>query len=194
MLRAFGFSALWCDLIFRNIANCWYSIAWDGELYGHFKSNRGVRQGDPLSPSLFILAMEYFSRSLNHAVENKKICAYKTKGYICDIHHLLYADDLLIFLNGHKNSIRHLLTLIGKFYGASGQMLNPAKSKVFFSDKISEVRRKDILEITNFKADKFPVSYLGAPIFDSRTKASYFKHLEDVVRSKIAGWAKKIYQ
>ncbi|KAL9676641.1 hypothetical protein QQ045_004857 [Rhodiola kirilowii] len=65
MLRALGFSELWCDLIYRNISNCWYSISWDGNIYGHFKSNRGVHQGDPLSPSLSILAMEYFSQSLN---------------------------------------------------------------------------------------------------------------------------------
>ncbi|KAL9691264.1 hypothetical protein QQ045_011684 [Rhodiola kirilowii] len=105
VLGAFGFSELWCDLIFRNIANYWYSIAWEGDLCGHFKSSRGVRQGDPLSTSLFILAMEYFSQSLNQAVASKKIHAYKTKGCNNNIHHLLYADDMLIFSNGHKNSI-----------------------------------------------------------------------------------------
>ncbi|KAL9666406.1 hypothetical protein QQ045_000737 [Rhodiola kirilowii] len=97
MLRAFGFSEQWCDLIYRNIANSWYSISWDGEYFGHFKSNRGVRQEDPLSPSLFILAMEYFSQSLNQAVRSRTLMTYKAKGSKIGIHHLLYVDDMLIF-------------------------------------------------------------------------------------------------
>ncbi|KAL9683091.1 hypothetical protein QQ045_014906 [Rhodiola kirilowii] len=97
ILRAFGFSEQWCDLIYRNIANCWYSISWDGEQFGNFKSNRGVCQEDPLSPSLFILAMEYFSQVLNQAVRSKKIKMYKAKGSKLGIHHLLYEDDMLIF-------------------------------------------------------------------------------------------------
>ncbi|KAL9659167.1 hypothetical protein QQ045_024031 [Rhodiola kirilowii] len=97
---------------------------------------------------------------------------------------------MLIFTNGHKNSIKNLLKLIDKFCNASGQMLNPAKSKVFFSDKISGVRRTVILDVTKFKQDKFPAIYLGAPIFPGRSKIIYFKHLEEVVKGKISGWAK----
>ncbi|KAL9690308.1 hypothetical protein QQ045_010705 [Rhodiola kirilowii] len=69
-------------------------------------------------------------------------------------------------------------------------MLNPAKSKIFFSDSVNEGRRAAILELTNFKEGKFPVMYLSAPIFPGRAKVIYFKHLEDVVKGKIAGWTK----
>ncbi|KAL9685749.1 hypothetical protein QQ045_023201 [Rhodiola kirilowii] len=58
MMAAMGFSENWIDLIYRNISNCWYSVLWNGSSYGYFKSNKGVWQGDPLSPSLFILGME----------------------------------------------------------------------------------------------------------------------------------------
>ncbi|KAL9687375.1 hypothetical protein QQ045_031776 [Rhodiola kirilowii] len=148
MLRALGFSELWCDLIYRNISNCWYSISWDGNTYGHFKSNRGVLQGDPLSPSLFILVMEYFSQSLNQVMVTRKVQPYKTKGCRLCFHHLLYADDMLVFSNGHKNSIKQLLHVISDFCEASGQMLNREKSKVFFSEHIKEERRKATLEIS----------------------------------------------
>ncbi|KAL9685919.1 hypothetical protein QQ045_023373 [Rhodiola kirilowii] len=190
MLRFFGFCEQWCDLIYRNISNCWYSVAWDGDCFGHFKSNRGVRQGDPLSPSLFILAMEYFSQSLNQTMLSRKIQAYRTKGCKLTFHHLLYADDMLVFSNGHKNSIRRLQRVINGFCDASGQMLNPDKSKVYFSSHINEERRKALLEITKFSEGNFPVNYLGAPLFAGRARVSYFKHLEDVVRTKISSWAK----
>ncbi|KAL9678490.1 hypothetical protein QQ045_016334 [Rhodiola kirilowii] len=101
MMAAMGFSESWIDLIYRNISNCWYSVLWNGSSYGYFKSNKGVRQGDPLSPSLFIRGMEYLSRLINEAVRKGKLMAYKTKGCRNPFHHLMYADDLLIFSNGH---------------------------------------------------------------------------------------------
>ncbi|KAL9686221.1 hypothetical protein QQ045_023676 [Rhodiola kirilowii] len=190
MMRAYGFSERWCDLVYRNISNCWYSICWDGNMYGHFKSNRGVRQGDPLSPSLFILAMEFFSKSLNSAVSMGKIRPYRTKGCRPQIHHLLYADDLLIFTNGHKNSVANLLEVVNNFCKLSGQLLNPEKSMIYFADNIPSERRKNILDLTKFSEGIFPVDYLGAPLFPGRAKLSYFKHLEEVVKTKIASWAK----
>ncbi|KAL9688250.1 hypothetical protein QQ045_032669 [Rhodiola kirilowii] len=65
---SFGFSETWCDLVSRCVSNCFYSVKWDGKLFGYFKSSRGIRQGDPLSPRLFVIAMEWFSRVLNVAV------------------------------------------------------------------------------------------------------------------------------
>ncbi|KAL9662345.1 hypothetical protein QQ045_027178 [Rhodiola kirilowii] len=59
--RAFGFSETWCDLIFRCISNCYYSVRWDGKNFGFFKSMCGVRQGDPLYPGLFVIAMEWLN-------------------------------------------------------------------------------------------------------------------------------------
>ncbi|CAM8972466.1 unnamed protein product [Rhodiola kirilowii] len=71
VLRAFGFSHKWCDLIFRNISNIWYSTLWQGKPFGFFKSNRGVREGDPLSPSLFILTIEVLTRMINKAMQQR---------------------------------------------------------------------------------------------------------------------------
>ncbi|KAL9673369.1 hypothetical protein QQ045_029625 [Rhodiola kirilowii] len=73
MLRHLRFNENWCDLIFRCISNCWYSVLWGGKMHGYFKSSQGVRQGDPLSPSLFLVAVEYFSRKLNLAVDKGEL-------------------------------------------------------------------------------------------------------------------------
>ncbi|CAM8940592.1 unnamed protein product [Rhodiola kirilowii] len=190
VFRAFGFAERWCDLIFRNISNCWYSVAWGGKDFGFFKSNRGVRQGDPLSPSLFVIAMEYFSRMINNAVLSKTIRPYQTKGNSTLVHHLMYADDLLIFSNDHKGSIAKLLGIITKFCCMSGQQLNPVKSRVFFSKFINDARRKELIKSTKFTAGQFPTKYLGAPLFPGRPKISYFQHMEETIRGRIAEWYK----
>ncbi|KAL9667689.1 hypothetical protein QQ045_002053 [Rhodiola kirilowii] len=190
MMAAMGFSEKWIDLIYRNISNCSYSVLWNGSSYGFFKSNKGVRQGDPLSPSLFILGMEYFSRLINDAIRKGNLIAYKIKGCSAPVHHLMYADDLLIFTNGHTRSVNNLMKIINKFCEFSGQKINSEKSRVFFSKLIGLERKKNILQYTKFTEGSFPTRYLGAPLFPGRSKISYFKYLEDTIRSKISGWAK----
>lgn len=59
------FLEVFIDIIWRFLANNWYSILLTGQPYSFFHSTRGVKQGDPLSPALFILSTETVSRELN---------------------------------------------------------------------------------------------------------------------------------
>ncbi|KAL9680090.1 hypothetical protein QQ045_017966 [Rhodiola kirilowii] len=192
MLKALGFNQKWCDLIYHNISNCGYSVLWDGSPFGHFKSNQGVRQGDPLSPSLFIICMEAFSRMLHHQVATNRIYPYFVKVGALVVNHLLYADDMLIFTNGSKVSIYRLLALIHTFCLHSGQLLNASKSIIFFYNNIPHVRCRTLLSIANFSPGAFPTTYLGAPLFPGRVKIEYFQALEDKVHACINGWTRNL--
>jgi len=70
VLKKIGFNNDWIDLIWRNISNVWYSIIINGTRHGFFTSTQGLKQGDPISPSLFIIAAEVLSRSLNSLVHH----------------------------------------------------------------------------------------------------------------------------
>ncbi|KAL9667161.1 hypothetical protein QQ045_001510 [Rhodiola kirilowii] len=188
ILRKLGFQETWCDLIYRCISNCWYTVRWGGSSYGFFKSYQGVPQCDPLSPSLFIIAMEGFSRSLNASVSRRTILPFNTNCRHVLITHLLYADDLLLFTNGSKRSISNLLQLIEDFSKASGQSLNPSKSLIFFSKLIPPAQKTELLRITRFLEGTFPVFYLGSPLFNGMAKIEYFIYLIDRVRNRVEGW------
>lgn len=72
-------------------------------MYGFFKSSRGLRQGDPLSPGLFLLAEEVLSRVLRKIFEDGSLGFYRGGRSFLPVSHLLFADDTLIFLNANKS-------------------------------------------------------------------------------------------
>ncbi|KAL9688836.1 hypothetical protein QQ045_033260 [Rhodiola kirilowii] len=135
--------------------------------------------------------MEFFSREFKAAIQNGVVHPYICPGGPPPMQHLLYADDMVVFSNGRKNSVRKLVDIIQSFWSTSGQMLNPDKSCIFFSTSIKETHRTSLLELTGFKSGIFPTTNLGALLFPGRPKIEYFKHLEECIKTKISGWTKR---
>nr|XP_016494758.1 PREDICTED: uncharacterized protein LOC107813948 [Nicotiana tabacum] len=76
MLRKIGFSEHFINMVWNLMSNNWYSVLVNGQSSGFFKLTRGVKQGDPLSPALFILSAEVLSRSLNKLFEDKSFVGF----------------------------------------------------------------------------------------------------------------------
>jgi hypothetical protein len=94
-----------------------------------FKPGRGLRHGCPLSPLLFLLIVKGLSRLLKEASENgsfKGICI----GLACNITHLLFMDDIMIFCEGSRRIVKKFKNILDLFYKATSMIINLDKSTI----------------------------------------------------------------
>ena len=108
----------------------------NGVSVGFFKSSRGVRQEDLLSPGLFILGAEVLSLSLNKLLENRDFKCFSVPRGCPKITHLSYADDVIIFLSACPSSLWCVMQTIGWYEEVSGQQINVQKSDFLVHDKL----------------------------------------------------------
>ena len=96
-MRRLGFHDRWVDLIMVCVQTVTYSVLINGVPHGHIKPTRGIRQGDPLSPYLFILCVKGLSNILHEAEREGKITGLPIAKGGTKINHLLFVDDSLLF-------------------------------------------------------------------------------------------------
>ncbi|CAA7397126.1 unnamed protein product [Spirodela intermedia] len=188
VLRCFRFTDDFIDLVDACVRENHFSLLVNGSSTPFFTATRGLRQGDPLSPTLFILVEEVLSRSLTRAINQGLIRPYYSKRGCPIISHSLFADDAILFLNGCETSIRGLMSIISRYERAAGQLVNASKSSftVGPSTPIGTIRR--IQGLIGFSRGHLPFDYLGCPIFLGRRRIHYFDALVGKLRKKLAGW------
>lgn len=121
-LTQFGFSNAWCDRIMNCVSSTSFSLLINGSPYGHFRASKGIRQGDPLSPYIFILCMEPFIRNLNCLARNPKSNVGLLSSPRGDrISNLVFADDCLIFARATTVAAKNINTVLDIFSKVSGQ-------------------------------------------------------------------------
>ncbi|XP_075080159.1 uncharacterized protein LOC142165521 [Nicotiana tabacum] len=177
VLRKMGFTERLIGIVFGLVSNNWYSILINGQAHGFFKSSRGIKQGDHVSPTLFILAAEALSRGLNALHTNLYFCGFGMPKWSPKINHLAYADDMIIFSSSDKTYLILIMQVLKAYENASGQLVNKTKSAVYLHhltnlEVVSKVER-----ITGIHRNDFPIIYLGCPIFYARRKLEFYKPL-----------------
>jgi hypothetical protein len=97
ILLKFGFHQKWVNQVMACVTSVSFSVRVNGELTDSFKPTRGLREGDPLSPYLFLFVAEGLTKILQKAVYNQELQDLKCCRGAPDISHLLFADDSLLF-------------------------------------------------------------------------------------------------
>ncbi|XP_074299688.1 secreted RxLR effector protein 78-like [Silene latifolia] len=133
MMIALNFPGQFIGLVMESVRTATYSLVLNGDMFGFFKGKKGLRQGDPLSPLLFTIAMEYLSRVLTYVTDTMKF-KYHPLCAPLKLSHLTFADDLLLFSRGDVASIMVLLRDFATFFKASGLLMSPSKTSAYLME------------------------------------------------------------
>lgn len=186
MIQSLGFPQQFCNWIMECVSTASFSIVLNGSIYGHFNGQRGIRQGDPLSPYLFVLCMEYLSRDLKGLTNDASFHMHPACTHD-HITHLAFADDILLFCRGDMSSIRGLMKCLDHFHSVSGLLINKDKSALF-SAGMSPHAVQEAVTLSGFGLGELPFRYLGVPLLASRLNVCHYAPLINQITNLTQGW------
>jgi mannosylglycoprotein endo-beta-mannosidase len=188
VLQHLGFPSKFWDSISALLKTSTSRVLLNGVAGDPIKHGRGLRQGDPLSPFLFVLAIDPLHHILCKATNQGHL--HKLRGRAPTVRTSLYADDAAFFVKPIKSDIIFLAKTLDHFGEVTGLVTNCAKGQVapIRCDNIDLV---DILQAFPATQVSFPMRYLGLPLSVTRLKRIHFQPLEDKVASKLRPWIGK---
>ncbi|XP_062113330.1 uncharacterized protein LOC133824458 [Humulus lupulus] len=161
----------------------------NGRLQGGFQGVKGLRQGDPISPLLFVLVMEYLTRLLQLGATQSKFNFHPLCKNL-NIINLCFADDLIIFCKENRDSIQCVKQLFEDFCNSTGLKANQSKSSVFFGG-VPSLEKVHLLQILQIKEGTFPLNYLGVPMRPTKWKAVDCDVILKKIKLRLHTWASR---
>ena len=157
LLNRMGFGVKWCKWIHNCISTVQFSVLIKGSPTDFFSSSRGLRQGDPPSPMLFLIMMEVFSRMLRRGEGAGLIRGFKVEGRRgggkC-VSHLLFADDTILSCDADVEQILHIRLLLLCFQAVIGLKVNVQKSEMVPIEEVDDVHA--LAEILGCRVGTYP--------------------------------------
>lgn len=169
------------------ISSSKFSFSINGILEGNMIGKQGLRQGDPLSPYLFVFCMDYLDRLFKARIPHMPAFKFHPKCKKIGLCHMVFVDDLLLFCRGDSDSMAVLKAVVDEFSLASSLKINMGKSTIFCAGVTDEAKR-DIKSIWGFQEGFFPIRYLGGPLSPRRLYVNDYDPLISSMLRRIQGW------
>ena len=191
VMTKMGFHARWIHWMSMCVESVDYSVLVNSEQVGPIIPGVGLRQGDPLSPYLFIICAE----GLSTLIRDAESCGELTCTKICrrapTISHLLFANDCFLFFKADENHTNVMQNILTTYESASGQAISLPKSEFFCSRNVPDPLKQTITNILGVQVVLGTGKYLGLPSMIGRDRTATFAFIKDRVWQKINSWSGK---
>ena len=184
VLKRLGFHEKWTNLIMQCVTTVSYSYLINDSVHGSVLPKRGIRQGDPLSPYLFILCSQVLSGLCQKAEREGTLQGIRVARGSPRVNHLLFADYTMFFCYASPDNCNKLKEILWEYEQASGQKINKEKSAVTFSSKTSTEMRVQVKTLLGINKEGGTGKYLGLPEHFGRRKRDLFTAIVDRIRQR----------
>jgi hypothetical protein len=191
ILKGRGFGDVWCKWISMVVTKGSVCVATNEEESGSFKTGKGLRQGDPLSPLLFNLVGDVLNGMLVKASERGLTSGLMRDFRPTGVLSLQYADDTLLFMSSGGRCIRNLRVILSLFEKVSRMKINFHKSEIIPLNLEPESVH-EISHLLHCPVGSLPFSYLGVPIHFERLRRGDLQPVINKLIKKIAGWRDRL--
>ena len=192
LLLKLGFSERWVSWIRWCVSSVTYQILLNGEPKGNIQPSRGLRQGDPLSPFLFILLTEALISQLKGAEDEGRITGLKIARASPAVSHLIFAYDSLFFSKADVQKCAELMWIITVYGKASGQQLNPGKSSILCGSKVDHEIKRALKQTLGIQKKGGMRMYFGLPEKICGSKRQVFAFIRKRLNDRINSWSARL--
>ena len=162
-----------------------FSILINGSPFGFIRPQRGVRQGDPLSPFLFVLAGVVLARLIEREALCNGINGFKLAKDLTPITHLQFANDLFIFAQVNEENLKRIKYCLDVFSSWSGQNINFFKSVIIYNRNTPHYLKSLLANSIGINASNKKEKYLGIPTASSRDKRATTEEIIEKVKQRL---------
>lgn len=190
-MRLFGFSETWIKWIMGAVKSVNYSVLVNGIPHGTIQPQRGIRQGDPLSPYLFILCVDILSHLIKNRVAEGDIRGIRIGNGVPGVTHLQFADDSLFFCQSNVRNCQALKDVFDVYEYYSGQKINMSKSMITFGSRVHGTTQNRLKNILGIQSHGGGGKYLRLPEQFGRKKRDMFNYIIERVKKRTSSWSAK---
>jgi hypothetical protein len=190
-LLIMGFPPRLVQTIMTCVSTVSFSILVNGQPSQSFNPHREIRQGDPLSPYLFIICADVFSSMITSKQSQSLFHGIAIAQNAPKVTHLFFADDSIIFCKANKEEVTHLKAVFDDYQRISGQKINLDNSEMMFSPCMHQHIKLEFQAMLPFTITNSIDKYLGLPTHIGHSKRAAFNFIMDRIRKKLKGWKER---